>query len=61
MTKEITIIILCASAALLGFANYKSRQPNDIDKPWPVPWNGVQFAMILVVLLMINHLLSLYK
>jgi hypothetical protein len=61
MTLEITISILVGAIILLGFANYQSRKPTDIDNPWAIPWNGIQFITILVILLMTNHAISLYR
>ena len=61
MTIELTIAILAAAITILAYAVFKSRRQKDIDNPWSVPWHGVLFISILTILLMINHLITLYK
>jgi len=61
MNFEMTIATLVAAAITVGFAFYKSRQPRKFGSPWSVPWNGVIFVTFIVILVMINHLLTLNK
>ena len=55
-TTVITLVIALASAA---FANWQMRRP--FHRRWlPVmPWLGVQFVAVTVLLIMIAHLASL--
>ena len=61
MNFEITLSTLIATIAFMGFAFYKSKQQKAIANPWSVPWHGVMFLCILVILLMLSHLLTLNK
>jgi len=61
MNFEITLATLIATVLFMGFSFYKSRQPKKIGRPWSVPWNGMMFLCILVILLMLSHLLTLNK
>ena len=59
MTFIPTISILIASVLFLGFAYYKWRQPKEPGNPWSVPWFGVVFISLILILLMFNRLLGL--
>lgn len=59
MSMTATIIVLVVSAAVFGFANWRSRKPYEPGKPDPVPWVPIQFAAILGIVLMIGHLITL--
>jgi hypothetical protein len=55
---ELTLAVLAVAAALGGVANWQLRRPFDLR--WPVvPWLGVQFVAIAVVLVFGAHLISL--
>ena len=54
-----TIVTLAAALAIAAFANWQMRRP--FHRRWlPVlPWLGVQFVAVTVLLIMIAHLVSL--
>lgn len=59
MSLTVTISILVAALAVGAFANYKSRQPIELGETRWVPYLGLQFVAILVVVLMAAHLVTL--
>ena len=54
-----TLVILGLAVVLVGFANYKSRQKPQPGQVRMVPYLGLQFLGILVVILMLAHLITL--
>ena len=59
MSLAVTNSILIAALIVGAFANYKSRQPVELGKTSWIPFLGVQFVAILVVILMAAHLVTL--
>lgn len=59
MSLTVTISILVAALAVGAVANYRSRQPIELGETRWVPYLGVQFVAILVVVLMAAHLVTL--
>lgn len=59
MSLEVTIAVLAVALVIAALANYKSRRPLELGKVQWIPYLGVQFAAILVVVLMIGHLITL--
>jgi hypothetical protein len=59
MTLTSTLVVLGLAAALAGFANYKVRQPSEPGRPRWVPYLGLQFVGLLLVVLMLAHLVTL--
>lgn len=55
---ETTLAVLAAGLVLGGLANWQLRRP--VDLRWPVvPWLGVQFVALALVLVFGAHLISL--
>ena len=53
-----TLVALAIGAVAGGLANWQLRRP--VDLRWPVvPWLGVQFVALAVVLIFGAHLISL--
>jgi hypothetical protein len=53
-----TVAALAAGFVLAGLANWQLRRP--LDLRWPVvPWLGVQFVALAIVLVFGAHLISL--
>ena len=55
---EFTLAALAVGLVLSGLANWQLRRP--FDRRWPVvPWLGVQFVALAMVLVFGAHLVSL--
>lgn len=54
-----TIVTLLIALAIAAFANWQMRRPFDKRFLPVVPWLGVQFVAVTVLLIMTAHLLSL--
>lgn len=59
MSLLLTLLLLGASLALVGFANWRERQPRQLDKTPLVSYPLIQMIGIVVAILMIAHLVSL--
>lgn len=59
MSLAVTISILVAALVVGALANYKTRQPVELGETRWIPYLGVQFVAILVVILMAAHLVTL--
>ncbi|MAG97575.1 MAG: hypothetical protein QF797_13400 [Alphaproteobacteria bacterium] len=59
MTLTLTLIVLACGLALAGFANFMSRRPPPPGQVRLMPYTGLQFVGLLVVILMLAHLVSL--
>lgn len=59
MDQTFTYIALIVITALFGLALFKARQPKELGKSWHIPWNGIIFLCLLLILLLIRHILSL--
>ncbi|MCF8475166.1 MAG: hypothetical protein K9G26_10765 [Emcibacter sp.] len=59
MDKNITYILMAGVALLSGFCLYKARKPKELGKSWHVPWNGLLFLNILILLLLVRHIFTL--
>jgi hypothetical protein len=59
VTLTVTLIILACGLALAGFANFMSRRPTEPGRPRLVPYTGLQFVGLLLVILMLAHLVTL--
>ncbi len=54
-----TIAVLAAGIVLFLFASYKARQPKEVGELRWIPYGGVQFVAILVIILALAHIVSL--
>lgn len=59
MDLTTTLIVLGLAAALAGFANYKTRRPGEPGRPSLVPYAGLQYVGLLLIVLMLAHLVTL--
>lgn len=54
-----TLAVLAAGVALFLFATYMGRRPKEDGELRWVPYGGVQFVAILIVILALAHVISL--
>jgi hypothetical protein len=54
-----TIVTLVIALAVAAFANWQMRRPFDRRFLPVVPWIGVQFLAVTILLIMLAHLISL--
>ena len=59
MGLTVTLVILGVALVAGIFANIQSRRPPDPTKVRMLPYLGIQFFAILVVILMAAHLITL--
>ena len=59
MDLTVTLVILGFAVAVAAFANYKGRQPHEPGVIRWIPYTGLQFVALLVVVLMLAHLVTL--
>ncbi|MGH1478252.1 MAG: hypothetical protein ACRBM6_05905 [Geminicoccales bacterium] len=59
MSLFLTLLLLAAALAVIGFANWRERQPREIDKTPLVSYPLIQMIGIVIVVLMVAHLVSL--
>lgn len=60
MTMTVTLIILAAAVVIGGFSIYKARQPYEPGKIRWIPYVGLQYVALLVIVLMLAHLVTLW-
>ncbi len=54
-----TLAVLAAGVALFLFATYMGRRPKEDGKLRWIPYGGVQFVAILIIILALAHVISL--
>ena len=54
-----TLMVLVGAVALLGLATYMARQPKEVGELRYIPYGGVQFVAILIIVLALAHIISL--
>jgi hypothetical protein len=60
VTLAVTLGLLAAALATFGGALYAARRPPPPPgEPRMVPWTGIQFVSLVVVVLMLAHLVTL--
>lgn len=59
MDLHTTLAILIVAVTITLGANLLSRRPQPPDRIWHLPYNGIQFVGILVIILMLAHLVTL--
>lgn len=59
MSLAATIVVLMTGLALFVGANYMSRKPTEPGTSRHIPWLGLQFIGLIVVVLMLAHLVTL--
>lgn len=59
MDQTLTYVFMALSALLAALALFKVRQPKELGKTWHIPWNGLLFASLLLLLILIRHQFSL--
>ncbi len=55
----VTLAFLAGGAGLFALAGYLARRPRELGKLQWIPYNGVQFVALVIVILAIAHLISL--
>lgn len=60
MSLILTLVLLAAALTLVGLANWRERQPRQLDKTPLISYPLVQMIGIVVVILMVAHLVSLF-
>ena len=59
MDLTVTLIVLGVAVVLAAFSNYKARQPYEPGVVRWIPYTGLQYVAILVIVLMLAHLVTL--
>lgn len=59
LSLNVTVAILLIAVVIAGIANYQARKPAEPGRVRWVPYVGVQFLAILIMVLMLAHLVSL--
>jgi hypothetical protein len=54
-----TLAVLAAGVALFLFATYMARRPREPGELRYIPYGGVQFVALLIVILALAHVISL--
>ena len=54
-----TLIGLAFGVALFAWANWQARQPVEFGRVRMIPYNGLMFAALVIVLLMVAHAMTL--
>ena len=54
-----TLIVLAVSAVAFAIALFQHRRPRELGEVTMLPYGGIQFAALVVAVLMVAHLLSL--
>lgn len=59
MGLETTLAVLGFGIALFVIANFKSRRPPPLGTVRMVPYTGLQFIALVIVIVTLGHLVSL--
>lgn len=59
MGLTLTLVIMLASLAVAGVANWLERRPRDVGRPPLVSYTAIQLVAVVAALLMAAHLVSL--
>jgi hypothetical protein len=59
MGLTVTLIILGASIVAFGAALYLHRRPRELGQVSLIPYGGIQFAALVLAVLMVAHLITL--
>ena len=59
MSLPVTLGIILAALAVLGYSTYKARRPYQPGNPPFVPYLAIQFVAVLTIILMLGHLITL--
>ncbi|NQV81440.1 MAG: hypothetical protein HQ495_12870 [Alphaproteobacteria bacterium] len=54
-----TLIVLVVSVAAFAGALYRHRRPRELGDVTMLPYGGIQFAALVVAVVMVAHLVSL--
>jgi hypothetical protein len=55
----VTLAVLAAAVAVFLFATYQGRRPRELGELRWIPYGGVQFVAILIIVLALAHIISL--
>lgn len=59
MSLTATLVALAVAGAIFAGANFMSRRPEEPGQPRLVPYQGIQFAALVLAVLMLAHLVSI--
>ena len=59
MDLTVTLVILGIAVVIAAVSNYKGRQPHEPGVIRWIPYTGLQFVALLVIVLMLAHLVTL--
>jgi len=59
MSMEVTLVLLTIAFCVTAVANILSRRPHRPGRIWTLPYNGIQFVGLVVILMMCAHLITL--
>lgn len=59
MSQSLTYISMLCVAAVVVLALFKARRPRELGKAWHIPWNGILFLGLLLLLMLVRHQLHL--
>lgn len=59
MSLFLTLVFLAAALVTIGLANWRERQPRELDKTPLLSYPLIQMIGIVVAILMVAHLVSL--
>lgn len=59
MSLVLTLVLLAAALAVVGLANWRERQPRQLNKTPLFSYPLIQMVGVVVVILMVAHLVSL--
>lgn len=60
MSLNVTLIVLAAAAVVFAAANYLGRRPRELGKLNYIPYTGLQFVALVVMIIMLAHLVTLW-
>jgi hypothetical protein len=59
LSLTVTLIILGAALVVFGIATYKARHPAEVGEVRLIPYTGIQYVAIVVIVLMLAHVVSI--
>jgi hypothetical protein len=59
MSLELTLAIIAAFVVLLVFSAYMDHRPRELGKVEMIPYKGLMFLSILLIIVLLAHVVSL--
>jgi hypothetical protein len=60
MTETVSLIVLCTAFVLLVLATWQTRRKREPGKLPIIPWVGVQYVAVVVIIIVGIHLIGLW-